>query len=255
MARYSFDVAQIGSNLTASLVVVTPIYNEEANIETVLVSWIENLRATAVPFVIVALNDGSRDGTEKIVLRLEALHPEVLCVVSKPNSGHGSTCRMGYDIAVKSNAEWVLQIDSDGQCDPKYFAQFWRKRDASDCIFGVRTSRGDGLSRIVTSAVCRIASSIIGGRNLKDPNVPYRLIRRAVLLKALPFIPPDFNIHNVALSYVLRKMHGLRWNYVPIHFPNRAAGQNSLNVLKVMTWGMEMLLELMRIRFHADDAR
>jgi hypothetical protein len=41
---------------------------------------------------------------------------------------------------------------------------------------------------------------------------------------------------------------GLRWAYVPIHFPARQAGENSINVLKVVTWGAEMLLELLRIR-------
>lgn len=254
MAHFSFDLQQIGRSLNAPLVVVLPIYNEEANISNVVVQWADCLRGLGAKFQIIALDDGSRDRTREMLLTLESAHPDLLCVVSKPNSGHGITCRMGYEIAVASEAEWVLQIDSDGQCDPAHFADFWRARAQSDCVFGVRTSRGDGLGRIVTSAICRVASSIISGRDLKDPNVPYRLLRRGTLAKALRFIPPSFNIHNVALTYVLKKIPGVRWTYVPIHFPNRAAGQNSINVLKVVTWGAEMLLELMRIRFHADDS-
>ncbi|MGI9089243.1 MAG: glycosyltransferase family 2 protein [Chthoniobacterales bacterium] len=251
MANFSFNLRKIGGSLTAPLVVVMPIYNEEANIAGVVSQWSDCLRGLGIPFQMVALDDGSWDGTHEILLQLESANPEMLCVVSKPNSGHGSTCRNGYDIAVNSAADWMLQIDSDGQCDPKHFADFWSRRENHDCVFGLRTSRDDGIARVVTSAICRLASSLICGQDLRDPNVPYRLIRREALQKALRYIPANFNIHNVALTYVLKKLPGLRWDYVPIHFPDRQAGENSLNVLKVVTWGAEMLLELLRIRVPA----
>jgi len=248
MARFSFNLNQIGTQLAAPLIVVMPIYNEEANIADVITRWVACLRDLLIPFQIVALDDGSRDRTHEILLQLEAETPDLLCVVSKPNSGHGITCRIGYDIAIHSHAEWVLQIDSDGQCDPKHFADFWKKRESADCVFGLRASRDDGTARVITSAICRLASSLICGQDLKDPNVPYRLMRHETLRQALRFIPPSFNIHNVALTYVLKKLPGVRWDYVRIHFPDRQAGTNSINVLKVVTWGAEMLLELIRIR-------
>jgi dolichol-phosphate mannosyltransferase len=248
MARFSFNPQQIGSRLTAPLVIVMPIYNEEANIAEVISRWLECLRELKADFQIIALDDGSKDGTLDILLRLEALQPDVLCVVHKPNGGHGPTCRIGYEIAINSNAEWVLQIDSDGQCDPRHFLDFWNKRHDCDCIFGLRRSREDGAARIITSAICRLGSSLISGQDLKDPNVPYRLIRKRALQEALKHIPARFNIHNVALTYVLKNLPGLRWGYVAIHFPVRKRGQNSINVLQVITWGVDMLLELTRIR-------
>jgi len=254
MGRFSFNLREIGSCLTAPLIVVMPIYNEEVSISGVIANWSKCLRTLGISFHIIALDDGSNDGTHDILLKLEAIEPEVLCVVSKPNSGHGMSCRIGYDIAVHSKAEWMLQIDSDGQCDPKHFADFWKQRDQADCVFGLRASRDDGIGRVVTSAICRLASSLICGQDLRDPNVPYRLVRRDALEKALRYIPPNFNIHNVALTYVLKKLPGLRWAYVPIHFPDRQAGENSINVLKVVTWGAEMLLELLRIRVPAKTA-
>ena len=254
MARFSFSLQEIGGGLTAPLVVVMPIYNEEANIAEVVARWSECLTALAVPFQLVALDDGSRDRTREILLQLESENPDRLCVVSKPNSGHGISCRMGYDIAVASNADWVLQIDSDGQCDPGHFSEFWNRRESADCIFGRRASRDDGFARIATSAICRLGASLICGQDLKDPNVPYRLIRRSALQRALRFIPPNFNIHNVALTYVLKKLPGLRWDYVAIHFPDRKGGTNSINVLQVVTWGAEMLLELLRIRVPAETS-
>ncbi|MBA2435777.1 MAG: glycosyltransferase family 2 protein [Chthoniobacterales bacterium] len=252
MSRHSFNLREIGAGIAAQLVVVMPIYNEATNIAKVISAWSATLRPLGIPFQIIALDDGSRDDTHQILLQLEERNPELMCVVSKPNAGHGSTCRIGYEIAINSMAEWILQIDSDGQCEPKYFADFWTKRVHADCVFGMRTSRDDGLPRIMTSAICRIGSSLICGRDLKDANVPYRLIRASVLRRALEHIPPNFNIHNVALTYVLKKLPDIRWDYVAIHFPDRQGGENSINLLKVMTWGAEMLLELLRIRVRAD---
>lgn len=254
MAYFSFDLREIGRDLHGSLVVVLPIYNEEANIAAVIGQWMECLRDLGIPFQIIALDDGSRDRTLEILLGLELANSANLCVVSKPNSGHGITCRIGYDIAAHSSAKWILQIDSDGQCDPKYFADFWNQREAHDCVFGLRKSRDDGTSRIFTSMVCRVAASLICGRDLRDPNVPYRLMRGRVLEQALGKIPPNFNIHNVALTYVLKRQCALRWAYVPIHFPDRQGGTNSVGILKVVTWGTEMLLELLRLRLSSSRA-
>ena len=248
MARFSFSLKEIGQSVTAPLAIVMPIYNEEANIIRVLTAWAECLRGLGVKFQFIALDDGSRDGTHAALLQWEAENPAEICVVHKPNSGHGMTCRTGYDIAVNSQAEWILQIDSDGQCDPAHFADFWSRREGHDCIFGFRKKRDDGLARVITSSICRLGSCLISGQDLRDPNVPYRLLRRSALEAALRHIPPGFNIHNVALTYVLKKLPGLRWDYVPIHFLDRQGGTNSINVLQVVTWGVEMLLELARIK-------
>lgn len=254
MAHYTFDLREIGQNLDVSLVVVMPIYNEETNLRSVIGQWSECLRALSIRFRIIALDDGSRDRTSDVLQELESINPGELCVITKPNAGHGITCRNGYEIAAHSSAEWVLQIDSDGQCEPKHFAAFWQQREANDCIFGLRTSRDDGLVRIATSAICRVTSSLVCGQDLRDPNVPYRLMRRTALDRALRYIPANFNIQNVALTYVLKKLPDLRWEYVPIHFPRRKAGEASLNILKVVTWGAEMLFELLRIRVPAPPA-
>ena len=43
-------------------------------------------------------------------------------IIHKKNSGHGDTCRYGYNLIIKKYKyfDYILQIDSDNQCDPKY---------------------------------------------------------------------------------------------------------------------------------------
>lgn len=239
----------MGATLNAPLVVVIPIYNEAATIESVVGEWENCFRALDIEHQFLLLNDGSKDNTMDVLRRMEAANPAAMVIVDKPNAGHGRTCRLGYSAAVSSrNVEWVLQIDSDGQCDPGYFKEFWALRNKADCVFGRRVHRDDGTARMLTSKICKIGATLLGGRDMVDPNVPYRLIRCAILATALEKIPASFDIHNVALTFILKQTPSVRWEYVPIRFRDRQGGSNSINLLNVAQLGTSMLFDLAKLK-------
>jgi glycosyltransferase involved in cell wall biosynthesis len=230
------------------LAVVMPVYNEEATIETVLNEWMAEFSRLGISFSIMAVNDGSRDGTGAVLQRMAERFPAQVVAIDKTNAGHGRACRAGYNRAVQMNAAWTLQIDSDGQCDPRFFAEFWQGRDGADCIFGLRTSRDDGAMRSLVSGLCRLATSALSGVDLKDANVPYRLMRTPALAQALTGIPEDFDMQNVALTATLKRDRSLRWKHVPIHFRDRQGGTNSINLRRIVSMGWQMLRSFHRIR-------
>jgi len=135
--------------MAPELAVVMPIYNESANIGSVLREWFACLEGIAPGFELFAINDGSTDNTLSILEQLRGELGPRLRVVNKPNSGHGRSCREGYEMAMASGSRWIFQIDSDGQCDPKFFQEIFGHRSAHDCVFGYRRTRGDGLGRLV----------------------------------------------------------------------------------------------------------
>jgi glycosyltransferase involved in cell wall biosynthesis len=231
----------------AELAVVMPIYNEEANIAGVVAEWTGALDSLGIAYVLLAVNDGSRDGTGAALQRLAQAKLGRVEAVDKANAGHGRACRTGYEMAVARGAAWTLQIDSDGQCDPRYFAEFWEGRESADVIFGLRKSRDDGFMRVLVSVVCSVATSLLTGVNLKDPNVPYRLIRTEALQRALARIPADFDMQNVALALALKRDRALRWRYIPIHFRNRQGGTNSINLRRIARMGLTLVTSLNRI--------
>ncbi|MGZ4966236.1 MAG: glycosyltransferase family 2 protein [Chthoniobacterales bacterium] len=233
---------------SATLIVVLPIYNEESNIAAVISEWTDCFNRLGIPFQIIAINDGSRDGTQEILRQLESEKSTELRVVKKANSGHGKTCRVGYDVAVNSDAEWIFQIDSDGQCDPQFFAQFWTQRESYDCLFGQRVSRDDGGLRTFVSVACRETLRFFSGVSIADPNVPYRLMRRETLAKALRQIPADFELQNIALALALKRDPAVRFTFIPIHFRARRAGRNSLNFWRIICLGWKMVRDLKKIR-------
>jgi dolichol-phosphate mannosyltransferase len=229
------------------LAVVMPIYNEEVNIAGVVTEWVTELRRLGISFELLAVNDGSRDGTSVELEKLATKYPGCVTHASKTNAGHGLACRTGYLLAITRGVEWTLQIDSDGQCDPQFFAAFWKAREEADAIFGMRTSRDDGFSRVLISGLARVTTSMLCGIDLKDANVPYRLMRTSVLAEALKRVPDDFDMQNTAVTLALRRRLAVRWKYVPIHFRDRRGGTNSINLKRIASMGWELLRNLHRI--------
>ena len=233
---------------TLELVVVMPVYNEEAALEAVVTEWVLELNRLEIPFALLAVNDGSKDGSGVILQRLAERYPGSVTPVEKRNAGYGQACRTGYFLAVDRGAAWTLEVDSDGQCDPRFFSSFWNCRNQADSIFGERTTRDDGRSRVFITTACRLATFLACGIDLRDANVPYRLMRTSVLKEALTRIPDDFDMQNVALTLALKRDPSLRWKYVPIHFRKRLGGTSNFNFKRIVCMGGRLLLNLHKIR-------
>jgi len=228
---------------------VIPIYNEAGTIPSVFEEWTNEFKKLGIDYQFLLINDGSSDGTLEVLKKMEESDSEHIVIVDKANSGHGRTCRLGYSAAVNAETvEWVLQIDSDGQCDPSYFSEFWANRQEADCVFGRRIQRDDGKARMMTSKICKLGATLLGGRDMVDPNVPFRLIRKEILADVLKLIPASFDIHNVAITFKLKQTLGIRWQYVPIRFRDRQGGSNSINLLNVAHLGTSMLFDLAKLK-------
>lgn len=229
------------------LIVVMPVYNEEASIVRVVRDWLHSFAKEGIAHRLIVINDGSRDRTLPLLKRCEEEFSDRLLVIDQPNSGHGRSCRRGYEKALMDGAPWILQIDSDGQCDPMYFPAFWLRRSGADCVFGVREVRDDGLVRKWISIACRLLTALVTGTNLRDANVPYRLMKREALEVALRNVPPDFDLQNIALTLALKRQRKVRWEHLPIRFRARQGGTNSINLFKITAMGWELLTQIHRI--------
>jgi hypothetical protein len=209
--------------------VVLPVYNEAAAIERVVAEWVPVLSAADSGFVLLIVDDGSTDDTPRILERL-AREDSRLRVVRESNAGHGAACVRGYRIATsaESDAVFILQIDSDGQCEPRDFAAFWRGRSEHPLQLGLRRSREDGWRRAATSRSLALLVSLTAGRRIRDPNVPFRLMSRDLLARSLGLLPAagerGVELSNAALAVVAAELEEPRW--VPIRFRHRMAGQS-----------------------------
>lgn len=233
-----------------ALYVVVPVYNEEACIADVIRDWTAVLGAAGVPHRVLVLNDGSRDKTREIAAQL-ALENPCIEVVDKPNSGHGQTCIVGYRLAIQRGATWIFQIDGDGQCDPQYFPGLWAKRLSYPVVLGRRVARADGTGRRLISWFCRLATRMASGVPVRDPNVPYRLMRADVLACAIEEFPTTFGLANVLVSVVLQQGLGERVAFERIGFRGRQGGEPSVRWKSFAAAGVQLYRSLRDSRSYA----
>lgn len=213
------------------LLVVIPIYNEQNAIQKVIYDWMDELAAWCEDFAMLAIDDGSSDRSLDTLHRLQERFGSRLLVRSRPNCGHGQTCLEGYRSGSKMGAQYVLQIDSDGQCDPCYFYRLWSIRKQFTVIYGVRTTRHDGWTRIVISKILRLMLLLVFRVNCPDANVPYRLMKTDAIMWAVDRIPRDFHLANVALAVLLARDKSCSHGFVPIDFRERYGGESKAKLL------------------------
>jgi dolichol-phosphate mannosyltransferase len=203
---------------TPDLDIVLPVYNEGETIEATLREWFTELSPSLVITFIVC-EDGSTDDTKAALQRCAGDLPLTLRLGGE---------RKGYSRAVidglrSSRAPYVLAIDSDGQCDPADFWEFWKRRDEFDVIIGRRTIRADPWFRRVMSGAFKLWYRALLGVPVADPSCPYVLTRRAALDRLIPelgVLDPGLWWEFTARAY--RK--GCSLHEVPIHHRQRRSG-------------------------------
>jgi len=233
------------------LSIVIPIYNEEANILNLLQTWEKELKSYKINYLFVLVNDGSTDLSLKIIQDFNSNK----VIINKINSGHGRSIRQGYDFALTfTDCSFILQIDSDGQCDPQFFKLFWNQKDNYDALIGKRVLRHDGKSRVLISKILSLLSFLVTRVKIIDPNTPYRVFNRKTLEFCLSKINCSLDIHNVAITFILKK-YKFSIGRVPITFLNRSGGVNSINVFKIIQMGINLLFDLHQLNKKTNDIK
>ena len=124
-----------------SLSIVLPIFNEVKSLEHVISNWSQFLNKNNILHEFVICEDGSTDGTKELIVNLKSRYP-----ISDQSAQH----RRGYGGGViagitASKHEYILCIDSDGQCMPDSFLNFYNNKHLADISIGNRNPRNDPI--------------------------------------------------------------------------------------------------------------
>ena len=120
------------------VLVIIPAYNEQDSIEQV----IAELKAAAPEYDYVVINDCSKDNTPKILKAGGYSH------VNLPaNLGIGGGVQTGYLYAVQNGYDIAVQMDGDGQHDPKYLRKVVEPvmNGEADMVIGSRFLEKEGF--------------------------------------------------------------------------------------------------------------
>ena len=214
------------------LCVIMPVYNEQDAIGSVLRKWESTLKDIGADYEIRPYNDGSRDDS-LAVMRKVGNSLEKVCVMDKPNGGHGNTILTGYRDATSDGFDWIFQVDSDDEMGPEKFGELWAKRGEYDFLVGKRDGRRQSWSRKIISLVSRICVRIFYGKSIWDVNTPYRLMRVSAFRDFYRQIPLTTFAPNVILSGLAARHH-LRSLEIPVPQRDRMTGEVSIKKWKLL---------------------
>lgn len=234
------------------IVILVPYYNESKNLSFFIKEW-ENFLKSRISLnknlLFLFIDDGSNDNSSQIIKNeVKKINYKI---IKKSNSGHGDTCKFGYKFAVNNlkEYEYLLQIDSDNQCDPKYFLEINNliKKKNYNFIFGYRINREDGYLRYLMSRIMSITVFLKKFLFIKDLNTPYRLMKMSELDKVLNIIQRtkknnNIILFNCLLSYVIQKHDKIKW--ININFRNRYFGKSNYNFLKMLFMYFNFIFKL-----------
>ncbi|WP_420795904.1 glycosyltransferase family 2 protein [Candidatus Symbiobacter mobilis] len=186
-ARTQAIAPSIFPSIAPSISCVVPVYNEAGVVARVVADILAALVALSDRVELIAVDDGSRDGTYAELLALCAQHPQLVCLRLSRNFGKERALTAGIDAA---RGEVVVLMDGDGQHPTALLpVMFQQWRDGADVVYAVRQHRNDQspLHARLTAWFYRLIN--LGSRVRIPPDAgDYRWMDRKVVdaLKQLP---------------------------------------------------------------------
>lgn len=251
-----------------ALSIVVPCYNEEACLEMLHARVSAAARvAVGEDYEIVLVNDGSRDGTWRLMQQLAAGDARLVAINLSRNHGHQLALTAGLDLCAGAQ---ILIIDADLQDPPELLGEMRRvmAAEAADVVYAVRRQRkGETAFKRLTAALFyRVLD------HLTDTAIPidtgdFRLMSRRALdaflslpeqarfirgmvawigFRQVPFVYDRAERHAGATNYPVGKMLRLAFDAVtgfstaPLRFASHAAvmlGAASLLLLFYIAYG------------------
>jgi dolichol-phosphate mannosyltransferase len=176
----------VQSKLRFSLVV--PIYNEEENVQNLLLE-VEQTLAAHGPFEAVLVDDGSKDRSLERMREFKrdrnASWLRIVTLVA--NSGQSAAVLAGVE---QARAPLVATMDGDMQNDPRDLPAMIARVEsgACDALVGVRRRRQDTFTRRLSSRIGNAVRNWLTGDRVTDAACGIKVIRRDLFLAAPRFV-------------------------------------------------------------------
>ena len=161
------------------LSIVLPVFNEEENVEPLIQEICGVLSTSKRSFEVIAVDDGSKDGTFAALSRLHADTPVLKVIRLKRNFGQTAALAAGL---AHAQGEIVVLMDGDGQNDPADIPALLEKIDeGNDLVAGWRFNRRDAfLNRRLPSMIANRLISWTTKVKLHDYGCTLKAMRKDV---------------------------------------------------------------------------
>jgi glycosyltransferase involved in cell wall biosynthesis len=215
------------------LSVLIPAYNEVNNIQDIL----KKILDVSIPKEIIVVDDGSTDGTRKL---LENLKSDIIKVVfHEKNQGKGQAIRTAIE---HSTGDIIIIQDADLEYDPADYQKLIRPilDNKADVVYGSRFKDNLGLKNFYFSnywanKFLTLLSNLFNQLNLTDMETCYKVFRRDVI-QELKLREQRFGIEPEITAKIAKKK--LRIFEVAISYQGRRFSQGKKIGFKDGVWAI-----------------
>ena len=231
------------------LTVVVPYYNPGPGLIGHVTQVIELLRARQVAFEVIAVSDGSTDGSDA---GLEQLGPEVHVVHLPSNQGKGRALRVGLSLG---HGRYLGFIDGDGDIPAPVLGEFVDCIERGDPDFAIGSKRHpDSVVvypwlRRAYSFGYQVLTRLLFGLDITDTQSGIKLARREIVTELLPMLMEDGFIFDLELLAVARRRGYTNVVELPVDIRERFS--STISPRAVLT----MLLHTVRLTWRLRIAR
>ena len=163
------------------LSIVIPVYNEEKTLEQL----VSRVQAVELEKEIILVDDGSSDGSRRLMGELDAQNENVRTLFHQQNMGKGAALRTGFEHA---QGEIVIVQDADLEYDPREYPKLIQPilEDRADVVYGSRFAGGQSHRVLyfwhsMGNHFLTLLSNMLTNINLTDMETCYKVFRREII--------------------------------------------------------------------------
>ena len=226
-------------------IVIIPTYNEKENIESIIRAIFKLEKC----FHVLVIDDGSPDGTAKIVKRMidQEFGDRLFILERSGKLGLGTAYIAGFKWSIERKYDYIFEMDADFSHAPTDLPRLYEAcaYDGYDLAIGSRYISGVNvvnwpMGRVLMSYCASVYVRLITGFQIHDTTAGFKCYKRRVLetidLDAVRFKGYAFQIEMKFTAYKC----GFRIKEVPVIFVNRVLGTSKMSggIFSEALWGV-----------------
>jgi dolichol-phosphate mannosyltransferase len=227
--------------------VIIPTYNESENIEAI----VGRVRSSVPDAHVLVVDDGSPDGTGKLVDAMADTDDQVHVLHRPAKAGLGAAYIAGFDWGRAADFDVLVEMDADGSHAPEQLLRLLGALENADLVLGSRWVPGGAIvnwptTRKVISRAGNFYARAALGIGLRDATGGYRAFRRTVL-DSIDYRDAQSQGYCFQVDIAWRTVQaGFRVVEVPITFVERERGESKMSgsivreaFWRVSQWGVQ----------------